>query len=85
MYRNFFWKKLREMVDNDRATIFMTCSDEVDVKHADIVGYLRNGIVDCRFILGKPPHVGLVVFNDQFIGTVPSYSRQNHFFKNKGK
>lgn len=31
------------MVDNDGTTVFMTCSDEIDVKYADIIGYLRNG------------------------------------------
>lgn len=31
------------MVDNEGTTVFMTCADEVDVKYADTVGYLRNG------------------------------------------
>lgn len=40
------------MVDGDGTTVLMTCSDEVDVKYADIVGYLRNGKIslDSSFI-----------------------------------
>ncbi|XP_037034865.1 ABC transporter G family member 23-like [Bradysia coprophila] len=43
LYKRFFWQKLRFMVDNEKTTILMTCCDEVDVKYADTVGYLRNG------------------------------------------
>lgn len=59
MFRHFFWNKLRSMVDNEGTTVFMTCSDEIDVKYADIVGYLRNGnetvgtipkVIDARVI-----------------------------------
>ncbi len=33
------------MVDDEGTTILMTCSDEIDVKYGDVVGYLRNGKV----------------------------------------
>lgn len=42
VFRHFIWLKLRAMA-NEGTTIFMTCSDEADVKYADTVGYLRNG------------------------------------------
>ncbi|KAJ6633827.1 putative ABC transporter ATP-binding protein YvfR [Pseudolycoriella hygida] len=42
LYRHFFWQKLRSMV-NEGTTVFMTCSDEIDVKYADVFAYLRDG------------------------------------------
>lgn len=42
-FRQFFWQIMRNLVDNEEKTVFMTCSDEIDVKYADTVGYLRNG------------------------------------------
>lgn len=50
LFRHFLWLKLRSMVDNDGTTVFMTCSDEVDVKYADTVGYLRDGKLFFAFI-----------------------------------